>query len=269
MSSRNRESGQTPKGPVGPENDCIQLPLVARMAMDRPEGLGREPWASHLKMCTICRTEAESQTKSLAVFRAVETQHLANVTSSLTWESFVGALEAEQAAEERAHSRAWWGIPIAATAAGVLAVVGVIGWDGLQEDTAAPARIVRVQPHEQQRMEQVMRWTLDSAARADDSMVSGYAAANVPDTLEAEMSDDSSMDSRELAASLPVRPQPGSSNGDRGTSSRGQLPPFASPERPLPPTMPASNRFGRSQPLFRLEHRLSPAHVVSFSEQDY
>jgi hypothetical protein len=185
----------------------------------------------------------------------------------LTWESFVGVLEEEKAAEERARSRAWWGIPIAATAAGVLAVVGVMSWDGMQEDTTAPARIVRVQPHEQRSMEQMMRWTLDSAARRDETLVGDGNTPDLPDPLEADMSDVNLPEGRELAASVGARPDPGAQPAERAGTGRGQISPLV-PERRLPPTQPASNRFGRSQPLFRLEHRLTPAQVVSFSGQE-
>lgn len=244
----------------------MQLPFVARMAMDRPEGLAREPWASHLPGCALCHQEAVKHVKALAVFQAVEHQVLDSKTSTLTWESFVGVLEEEKAAEERARSRAWWGIPIAATAAGVLAVVGVVGWDGMQEDTAAPARIVRVQPHEQRSMEQMMRWTLDSVAQRSESLQGDGATPELPDALEAEMSNMNLPEGRELAASVPPRPDSNTPASDRAGSTRGQIFPPIVPERRLPPTQPASNRFGRSQPLFRLEHRLSPAQVVSFSD---
>jgi hypothetical protein len=208
-----------------------------------------------------------SHGRSLAVFQAIEGQRLAHRASSLTWESFVGVLEQERAANERARHRHWWGIPVAATAAGVLAVAGVVGWDGMQEEPAAPARIVRVQPAQQQNMEQMVRWSLEREGKPDESL-----ASEPEDGLEAEMADVTQPDGRELTTSVSA-PQganvpsvPGNDEQNAWVSHPRSAPPQF--QRSLPPTMPASNRFGHSQPLFRLERGFLPTQTVSFSLHD-
>jgi hypothetical protein len=290
MSLRDRTPGTPPTGPSGPENDCMQLPLVARMAVDRPEGLAREPWASHLRTCALCRREASEHARGIALFRAVEGGTLANEESALTWETLVGEIEKQRAAEdERSRGRAWWGIPVAATAAGILAVAGVIGWDGLQDDAPGPARIVRVQPHAQHTMEQWMRRSLapDEARESWLAETTGVGDPNVRPYGSAEASW-ALPDGRELAASVapleapqeatPADPEAMAAAPDVISSEviqpaepilrEGELP-RASGRRPVIETLPAGNRVNLGQPLLRLEHHFAmPAQFTSFTPRD-
>jgi hypothetical protein len=268
MLLRDRQAGKSPAGPQGPEATCGQLPLVARMAMDRPEGLQREPWASHLRMCAACRAEAAGHALSLAVFQAIEGRGLADRASALPWESFLAVLERQQADEVRARSRAWWGIPLAATAAGVLAVAGVLAWEGLQNDPAAPARIVRVLPHEQRSMEDLVRWTLEPEGRRADRLLTVADASDRWDGLGVELPD--WWDANELAASVTLRDEANGQTSERAAPATGLAVPAsdALERRPLPLTQPASNRFGQGQPLFRLERGILPTQAVSFSAGD-
>jgi hypothetical protein len=239
------------------------------MAVERPEGLAGEPWASHLRTCAICRGEAASHVRSLAVFQAIEAQALASHSSALAWESFASVLEQQQAAEERARSRAWWSIPLVAAAAGVLAVGGVLGWHRYQEDTTTPARIVRVQPHEQQSMEDMVRWSLERDGQRADSLLTDVVAPNAPGEFGSDWPQMYAWDARELAASVAPQQEAISQALERISPVAGrELSPGGALERRMPPTQPASNRRGRSQPLFRLERGLVPTQVVSYSVND-
>jgi len=268
MSFRNPHAGKPPYGPSAPESECRLLPLVARMAVDRPEGLGREPWATHLRTCAGCYEEAAGHTRSVAVFRAVEGTGRANRVSALTWETFLGVLEEQRVAEEQARNRARWAIPLAAIAAGVLGLTGILGWDGLQEETPAPARIVQVQPPEQRSMEELVRWTLEAEGRHGDRILTVSDAPNRLGVLGAEGLHWNVPDAQQIAASIAPREADGLAMEPISTASSRNLPPPNAIEHRVPPTQPAIERSGGTQPLFRLEHRILSTQAVSFPARE-
>lgn len=268
MVLRNPPPQKPPAGPSGCPPECMLLPLVARMAVDRPEGLAREPWASHLRTCAVCYEEAAGHALSVAVFQAVEGSKLAQQASTLTWESFLGVLERQRTAHERAGSRARWAMPLAATAAGVLAVTGVLGWDGWQDDTASPARIVQVQPHQQRSMEDLVRWTLESEGQPGDRHLTVSSAPERPGRLDAERPQSSLPDELEFAANVAPQQTDGPSVERVFAASGRSLSPPNAIEWPVQSALPARDRFDRTQPLFRLERRLIPTQAVSFPLHD-
>jgi hypothetical protein len=255
---------------------CDQLPFVSRLAVDNPAGLRGEPWAAHLQACDVCRREAAEHGRTLAVFRAVERERLAGEQSALTWETLVVRIEQEQAeAEGHQRFRSRWGIPAVAVAAGALAVSLAIGLDGLQEGgEPAPARIVRVQPHEQRSMEQVVRWAVESAEPGSDPLLAASRDRVQAESTQVDWEAARAPEGRELAASVPPQldsvPDPG--GRFQGQERLVSAPIMASSpfERRqfVPRTQPASNRFDRAQPLFRLEQRLMPVQPVSFTGHD-
>lgn len=270
MSLREPNVREFGSGPTGTRESCEQLAFVSRLAVDNPSGLKREPWVTHLRNCDLCRTEVADHARAVSIFRLVEGEHLAGRSSALTWEALLEALDREEsAARTHGRLRAWWGIPVAAVAAGVLAVSAVVGWEGLQDDGGpAPARIVRVQPHEQRSMEQMVRWTLESGEPGGDPL--GIAADPAARAAGAEA--DWSLevpDSRELAASVSP-PQQEAAGIDRSAPPSGRAPAIlpVGDRRPAITTQPAGNRFGRSPSFYRLEHRFIPTQPVSFPSHD-
>jgi len=268
MVSRNPPPRKPPAAPSGSESECMLLPLVARMAVDRPEGLAREPWASHLHACAACYEEASGHIRSVAVFRAVEGGRLAQRASDLTWESFLGGLERQRAEEERARRRARWAMPLAAAAAGVLTVAGVLGWDGLQDDTAAPARIVQMQPHQQRSMEELVRWALEPKGKPGDRALTISAAPQHPGGLGVEEPQSALPDELELAASVSPQDSNGLSAEQISTASARSPASPSAVEWPVQFTPPSRDRFPQTQPLFRLERRVVPTQAVSFPLHD-
>ncbi len=269
MPTHKRRSTFASSGAAGGGATCEQLPFVSRLAVDNPYSLLREPWVEHLRACAVCREEAADHSRALAIFRSIESERLACEFSTLTWESVQAAVQREEtAAQTRARSRAWLGIPVAAAAAGVLAVTAVLGWDTvMDEGQPAPARIVRVEPPQQQNMEQVMRRMLGTWEPRTDftpSLTKAEADLEAADSRRLL----GTPDVRELAASVSPPAQDNISLEREPVlivPGRGGV--LSSGER-QPPTFPASSRGGSIPPLFRLEHRLILTQPVSLSAHD-
>jgi hypothetical protein len=141
---------------------CEKREAVARMAVAQPEQLARDPWAAHLRECPECRESCTGMARSLAVFRRVETERLAaHVSAGPSWERVALAMQAEP--KHRLFLRRYR-LPVAAAVGGMLVFSGAGMWYADQGGSAenSPARIVRLEPEQQQHMQQVVRQSLSS-----------------------------------------------------------------------------------------------------------
>lgn len=143
---------------------CDKREAAARIAVAHPDQLARDPWAAHLRECPDCRETCTGMARSLAVFRQAESERLArHLPAGPSWEQVAFALKAEPS--HRLFLRRYR-LPMAAAAVGgLLFVSGAGAWYsdvGGSGDTA-PARIVRLQPEQQQRMQQVVRQSLSGS----------------------------------------------------------------------------------------------------------
>jgi hypothetical protein len=263
-SSTSSFSGGAPGGAT-----CDQLPFVSRLAVDNPSSLMQEPWLGHMRECAVCRQEAAEHSRALAIFSSIESERLASESSALTWESVQAAIQREEAEiHSHARSRAWWGIPMAAAAAGMLATAAVLGWDSAMDDgQPAPARIVRVEPPQQQSMDQVLRWTLGTEGPRSDFAWTGRGADVHFDAPDLERPPLGTPEARELAATVSPLVQENVSMERESLPllpARGPAPSAAERQR----RNPSAAGRGSNLPLLRLEHRLILTQPVSLSAHE-
>jgi hypothetical protein len=140
---------------------CDKREAAARVAVAHPEQLARDPWAAHLRECPECRETSLGMAQSLAVFRRMETERQdGRGEIGPSWERVAAALQGEP--RYRVFLRRYR-MPVAAAAVGgLLLFSGAGAWyaeiGGGQENM--PARIVRLQPEQRQRMQQVVQQSL-------------------------------------------------------------------------------------------------------------
>lgn len=104
---------------------CDQLPLVRRIAVERPKALDLAIWKAHLDVCPECREERFALARSLAVYRQMESQERDAVTPGPTWETFAVTLAREQRWQRmRSRIRA----PLAAASVFVAVALGAVLW---------------------------------------------------------------------------------------------------------------------------------------------
>ena len=267
----NRRSPHTSSSGAGSgDAKCEQLPFVSRLAVDNPSSLLREPWLEHLQACAECREEAADHSRALGIFRSIDSERLSSKISTLTWESVQAAIQREESeAHTHSRSRAWWGIPMAAAAAGALAAVAVLGWDAVMDDgQPAPARIVRVEAPQQRSMEQVMRWTLGTWEPRSDLAPAPTGVETHFEDLELGRSLLEAPEARELAASVsPLMQENVSLERESPLIVPARNSILSAGER-RSPNSPTAGRSGSIPPLFRLEHRLILTQPVSLSVHD-
>ncbi len=141
---------------------CDKGEAAARIAVAHPEQLARDPWVAHLRECPECRETCTGMARSLAVFRQVELERLGGHNElGPSWEQVHLALRGQP--RHRLFLRRYR-LPMAAAAVGgMLFFTGAGAWYaemGGQEN--APARIVRLEPQQRQRMQQVVQQSLSA-----------------------------------------------------------------------------------------------------------
>jgi hypothetical protein len=138
---------------------CDRREAAARTAVAHPEQLTREPWAAHLRECPQCRETCAALAQSLAVFRQLEMERLAaRQEFGPSWERMSAVLR-DQRNPWRLARR--YRVPVAAAMGGVLLAVGAGIWHSQQgPGSETPARIVRLEPHQQRRMQQIVQQSL-------------------------------------------------------------------------------------------------------------
>jgi hypothetical protein len=256
---------KSPPSERGPDGTCPQLAFVSRLASDDPAALGRAPWSGHLDICPECREEASGHARALALYRALEGERVAPSTSNLTWEAFLAAAHPVPEASMGRRPAPRWALPLAAVALGAVAISGLLGWNGMQEEgRPAPAQIVSVQPQEQHLMEQVLRWALESATPGGDPLHLAAVENLTADLEERGLPPYMLPEGHELTATLgrpwfdPESTEPASAPIIRAPSLT------AGGERRIAPS-PVLNRLIRTSPALRLERRLTLAQPVGFS----
>ncbi|MBI3994124.1 MAG: hypothetical protein HY342_12690 [Candidatus Lambdaproteobacteria bacterium] len=93
--------------------------------MDDADGLRAEAWRSHLTSCRTCRREVEGFERSLALYRALEAERLAQLPTTPSWDRFAVRLEARTVMERRLRTVR---VPVAAAVAGLLVLAGTVSW---------------------------------------------------------------------------------------------------------------------------------------------
>ena len=139
---------------------CDKREAAARIAVNHPEQLSRDPWAAHLRECPECRDTVADMSRTLAVFRQVELDRLAQRTEyGPSWDQLAIAMRG-QPRYLRIIRR--YRAPVAAAAVGgMLLFTGASLWlsdPGAPQDS--PARIVKLEPDQQKKMQQVVRQSL-------------------------------------------------------------------------------------------------------------
>lgn len=154
---------------VSPET-CDKREAAARIAVAQPGQLARDPWASHLRECPECREVCKNMAQSLAVFRQVESDRLSQRTEfGPSWEKVAAALRGEPRSRRLIRR---YRLPVAAAAVGsMLFFTGASIWYADSGTVAeSPARIVRLQPDQQQKMQQVVQQSLANSVATDASV---------------------------------------------------------------------------------------------------
>lgn len=229
---------------------CGRREVVAHTAVAHPEQLTREPWAAHLQECPQCREICADLARSLAVFRQVELERLAARNEfGPSWER-MSAVIRDQRNPWRLARR--YRVPVAAAMGGMLLAMGAGFWHSQQgPDSETPARIVRLEPHQQRQMRQIVQQSLAAGSLA---MPAPPAPRLSP--IEPIASGDAVVESSGLYASgeqvLPVQPvlrrnHPFLEGGEVATGMEEP------PARPTVPVLPViSGRSGANVVAFPL-----------------
>jgi len=176
---------------------CNQRMLLQRLAVEEPEALKTTAWQAHLADCPECRHDRYALGRSVAVFRQFESQPGAAVTGP-SWETFSRTLA--QSRRRQSHLRVR--VPLAAASLLVAVSSGVLFWPVSQQtEQPQPARIVTLQPVQEQQLQHVLRSSLQGTAAVAQSGTTHESPA--PAQPPAVRFDLRSQDSAAMAA-LPV-----------------------------------------------------------------
>jgi hypothetical protein len=94
---------------------------LRRALVDQPESIRQEPWLGHLQDCAQCRQESHAWQRSLAVYRQLETERLADLPPGPSWDRLAAAL-----AQDGSPRRRRWRLPLVAAVGAAVMVTGAI-----------------------------------------------------------------------------------------------------------------------------------------------
>lgn len=99
---------------------CERTEFLRRALVDQPTAMRQEPWLGHLQDCAQCRQESRVWQQSLAVYRQLETERLADLPPGPGWERLAAALAQDSSPRRR------WRLPLVAAVGAAVMVTGAI-----------------------------------------------------------------------------------------------------------------------------------------------
>jgi len=140
---------------------CDKIPLVERLAVDKPLALRAEPWRQHLGECPACRAVWRGFSRSLAAFRQLEGELLDRFGAVPDWERLAMRIACEGRPRRpltALRPAVWMAV------AGMAMAAGLAGWQLSPAPGPKPARIVDLHPRHQQRLTEILKQSIPPAA---------------------------------------------------------------------------------------------------------
>jgi hypothetical protein len=135
---------------------CEQNRLVQRLAVEDAEALEGGAWQEHFTERAECREERNAYAQSLAIFKQLESERIAQTPRVPSWEALSKTLSLRSGPGHRLGS---FSLPLVSGAAGILLVAGLLSWYMLGAGSTGPQETAADGP-EQERAEEREQWTI-------------------------------------------------------------------------------------------------------------